>query len=528
MPWASNRIRLWPRTVRGRSALAAALATALILTTGAWWVRKQTYQREIRATRQIAQAQAQAITSVIIASGTDDSDVVWEQPWAIVTGDGGREAGGVLGEGPYRVASSDLLPFLTDPRPALPSPGRGPVDPKEAVQEYTVHFRNISKKEFAAQPPEFPEFHRNALAGKTITVLAHTIVLDPTAPLPADRAKHDPQSSFLPRDGTRIRVYVAIAPTSAEKAVAAIDRILLPGLPLCIALVAAVAYLATRRALRPVEAIRRRTAAVTATNPRERVQVPDTRDEIAALAATINATLQRLEDAATTQRRFVADASHELRSPLTTLLASLEIALTYPEQSDLADTIATAARQTRRLHALAEDLLLLARLDSTSAPAPSTAVDLAALAATVTTDYVPRLRDGLALHCQTDAPAPVLAVPEQLERVLRNLLDNALRHAQQRIDVAVHTIAGPSDGPAGTCGRMVVLTVRDDGPGIPTAHQHRVFERFTRLDDSRARDAGGAGLGLAIAREIAARNQATLTLTHARPGACFTLRLAAL
>lgn len=524
MPRSSRRLRPWPRSVRGRSALAAALATALILTTGAWWIREQTYQREIRATRQIAQAQAQAITSTIVASGTDDSDVVWEQPWAIVTGEADLGvARGSLGEGRYRVTSSDLLPFLTDPHPALPSPGRGPVAPKDAVQEYSVNFRKISKEEFASHPPTFPELRRNALAGKTVTVLAYTTVLDPAAPSPADQAKHHPQS-FLPRDGTRIRVYVAIAPTSAEKAVAALDRILLPGLPLCIALVAAVAYLATRRALRPVEAIRCRTAEVTATNPRERVEVPDTRDEIAALATTINTTLQRLEDAAAAQRRFVADASHELRSPLTTLLASLEIALTYPEQSDLGDTITTAARQTRRLHALAEDLLLLARLDSTSAPAPSTVIDLAALAATVTTDYTPRLRDGLTLHCQSDGPALVHGIPDQLERVLRNLLDNALRHARRRIDVTVHT----TDGLADTDGKAVVLTVRDDGPGIPTTQQHRVFERFARLDDSRARDAGGAGLGLAIAREIAARHQATLTLTNARPGTCFTLRLAAL
>ncbi|MFC7842820.1 sensor histidine kinase [Streptomyces sp. NPDC057382] len=524
MPWAGRRLRLWPRSVRAHSALGAALATALILTTGCWWMREETYQREIQAARQVARVQAQAITSTITATGRDDSDVVWEQPWALVTGDGGgRTKEGVPDQGAYRVASSDLVPFLEDRRPALGGPGRGPVKPADAHREYSVRFRTISKEEFARNPPAFPELRRNALAGKTVTVIAHTIVLDPAAPSSADRATHDPRS-FLPRDGTRIRIYVAVAPTSAEKAVAAIDRFLLLGLPLCVVLVAVVAYLATRWALRPVEAIRRRTAEVTATNPRERVEIPDTRDEIAALAATINATLQRLDDAAAAQRRFVADASHELRSPLTTLLTSLEVGLTYPEQSDLTDTLATAARQTRRLHALAEDLLLLARLDGTPALAAHTAVDLAALADTVATDYTPRLRDGLTLHYQADGPAPVHGSPQQLERLLRNLLDNALRHARQRIEITVRA----TDDQDPVTSMAVVLTVRDDGPGIPAEHEQRVFERFTRLDEARNRDHGGAGLGLAIAQEIAARHQATLTLTGERPGACFTLRLAAL
>ncbi|SES36253.1 Signal transduction histidine kinase [Streptomyces sp. yr375] len=278
-------------------------------------------------------------------------------------------------------------------------------------------------------------------------------------------------------------------------------------------LIGAVAYFAVRIALRPVEAIRRLTASVTANDPRERVTVPATGHEITALATTINTTLQRLDNAAAQQRRFVADAAHELRSPLTTLLASLEVALAYPERTDWPAAATTAARQTRRLQALAEDLLLLARLDTRTPTANPETVDLTALATRLTEQY-PLTERPLTLTCDSTAPALVPGNPDEYERLLRNLVDNAARHAAHRIQI---TVRNQDD--------WVVLTVHDDGPGVPPEDAERIFERFVRLDDARSRDHGGTGLGLAIARDLSHRHGGTLTLTPRTLGACFQLRL---
>ncbi|MFE9883158.1 sensor histidine kinase [Streptomyces sp. NPDC005784] len=339
-------------------------------------------------------------------------------------------------------------------------------------------------------------------------------------------------ASYLPGEtqgrgvaaGARVRVYVLIIPDDAERAVGELDRELVVAVPLATALVAGVAWLATRRALRPVEAIRARTASVTATDPRERVEVPDTADEVAELALTINATLQRLEEAATVQRRFVADAAHELRSPLATLLAGLEVATAYPDRADWPAVVSAAGRQTRRLSGLTEELLLLARLDAGAPPAPAARVDLAALAGRLSEEYAEHAGGSPTvdlLVAAPDAATTVFAAPGDLERILRNLLDNALRHAVDRV---LLTVARDSAAPG-----SVLCTVRDDGLGVAEADSERIFERFTRLDESRTRTDGGTGLGLVIARDLAARHGGLLMLA-VQPkgsGACFVLRLPA-
>ncbi len=248
---------------------------------------------------------------------------------------------------------------------------------------------------------------------------------------------------------------MVVLPDTAEAMAAATDGTLLRAGLLGVVLIAGVAYVTVRIALRPVEAIRTLTASVDAKDPRERVTVPASGHEIAALATTINTTLQRLDTAAAQQRRFVADAAHELRSPLTTLLTSLEVALAYPERADWPATATTAARQTRRLQALAEDLLLLARLDTRAPEADSGTVDLSALASRLTEQY-PLDNRPLTLTCDSSAAVHVRGDHDEFERLLRNLLDNAVRHAGNRIEVAVR---GEGD--------RAVLTVRDDGPGVP-------------------------------------------------------------
>ncbi|SFG70613.1 His Kinase A (phospho-acceptor) domain-containing protein [Streptomyces mirabilis] len=211
-------------------------------------------------------------------------------------------------------------------------------------------------------------------------------------------------------------------------------------------------------------------------------------------------------------RRSPGHAAHELRSPLTTLLASLEVALAYPERTDWPAAATTAARQTRRLQALAEDLLLLNRLDARVPVVRPATVDLAALASRLTEQYPPTDRP-LSLTCDSTGPALVHGNRNELERLLRNLVDNAVRHAADHILITVRN----QDG-------WIVTKVRDDGPGVPAGDAERIFERFTRLDDARSRDSGGTGLGLAIARDLARCHHGTL-FTGRTPGACFLLRL---
>ncbi|MGV9530034.1 ATP-binding protein [Streptomyces cellulosae] len=304
-------------------------------------------------------------------------------------------------------------------------------------------------------------------------------------------------------DQGRLTVHAG-APLAAEhSAVGTALTAMLIGFPLLLGVVAAVTWLVTGRALRPVEGIRREMAAITASEDlRRRVPEPATHDEIARLARTTNATLAALESSVERQRRFVADASHELRSPIASLRTQLEVAAAHPELLDLDG----AVEDTVRLQNLAADLLLLARLDAGERPA-GTRVDLAALARE---EAAGRQR----VTVETE-PAEVSGSRGQLGRVLANLLDNAERHARERITVTVRREGGEA-----------VVGVADDGEGVAEADRERIFERFVRLDAARSRDDGGAGLGLAIARDVAVRHGGTLTAGAAPAGgALFELRL---
>jgi signal transduction histidine kinase len=237
-----------------------------------------------------------------------------------------------------------------------------------------------------------------------------------------------------------------------------------------------------------VEAIRARVADISASDLNERVPVPEHRDEISALATTMNAMLSRIESGQAAQRRFVGDASHELRSPLATVISALEVGVAHPELLDQELATTTLLPEAQRMKLLVDDLLLLARADEQGLALRHDDVDLDDVTAT----EVVRLRRETSLHVGSDlTPARVFGDAERLSRMLRNLLDNAARHAATRIDVGVRTD-----------GRWAVLSVGDDGPGIPQAERARVFERFVRLDHDRARSGGGAGLGLAIVAEI--------------------------
>ncbi|MET8076975.1 ATP-binding protein [Streptomyces sp. NPDC005303] len=312
------------------------------------------------------------------------------------------------------------------------------------------------------------------------------------------------QVEVTDRSDRTVRVYAGASLQAQQDAVHTAATVMLVGLPLLLAVVAWVTWTVTRRALRPVEAIRGEMAAITASEDlARRVPVPDTHDEVARLARTTNETLAALETSVERQRRFVADASHELRSPVASLRTQLEVAAAHPELLDLEG----AVEDTVRLQRLAADLLLLARLDAGERP-QNTRFDLAGV-----------VREQAAGRTDVTVEAEGVEVAGsrgQVERLLANLLDNAQRHARSRVAVAVRR-----DG-----GRHAVVEVADDGDGVPVGDRERIFERFVRLDEARARDDGGAGLGLAIARDVAARHGGTLTVRDATAGgALFELRL---
>ncbi|WP_329493729.1 sensor histidine kinase [Kitasatospora herbaricolor] len=290
------------------------------------------------------------------------------------------------------------------------------------------------------------------------------------------------------------------------------------GMALLTALVTALTWAVAGRVLSPVESIRRRFAELTAHDLGHRVPVPGTRDEVARLARTMNATLDRLQSAVEQQRRFVADASHELRSPLAALRAELEIALARPDLADWPEVVRGALGDTERLQHLVTDLLLLARLDAQdTSRRPAAPVDLGDL---VREEAARRRPPAHLILTVRTAPGPVLVDGHRapLTRVLGNLLDNAERYAAATVSVGL-----AFDDRR----REAVLEVRDDGPGIPPEDRARVFERFTRLDEARTRDSGGAGLGLAIARHIAALHHGTLEVAACPDGALLRARLPA-
>ncbi len=266
-----------------------------------------------------------------------------------------------------------------------------------------------------------------------------------------------------------------------------LTRALVVAIPLLVALIALMAWVLVGRALRPVHAITEQADRITAANLHERVPMPGGDDEITHLARTMNAMLGRLEASTARQRRFVADASHELRSPVASIRTEMEVALLHPERADWPAVASNVLAEDERLDRIVTDLLLLARLDEGAGPArPTVEIDLDALvrAEAARTRRVP-------VDASAVGPAKVPGRPEELTRLVGHLLDNAARHARQQVVVALAVV-----------GSRAVLTVDDDGEGIPPARRAEVFARFGRLEEARARDTGGAGLGLAVVRRI--------------------------
>jgi signal transduction histidine kinase len=305
------------------------------------------------------------------------------------------------------------------------------------------------------------------------------------------------------REGLRI-VVVARALVEVLDATTVVTRLLIIGLPVLLAVVAITTWFAVGRALAPVEAIRREVDEISAEQLHRRVPTPAADDEIGRLAATMNRMLARLESARNSQRRFVSDASHELRSPMTTIRQHAEVAVAHPDRMTTQELAEVVLAEQRRMQRLVEDLLLLARADE-QVPFSRAPVDLDDLAF----EEGHRLRSATSLHVDTSevGAARVQGDVDALRRALRNLAENAARHASSRIAIALAERGGE-----------VILTVDDDGPGIPESERDRVLERFVRLDEARSRDNGGSGLGLSIVDEVARAHGGSISIRQSPLG----------
>jgi len=307
-------------------------------------------------------------------------------------------------------------------------------------------------------------------------------------------------------------VIVGHSVTDADEAVDTVVQLLFVALPVIDLVVYGLMFLVVGRALRPVEKMRREVDEVTGTSLDRRIADSGTNDEIGRLATTMNRMLGRLDESQKAQRRFISDASHELKSPLASLRQYAEIARSYPDRMSEAELAEAVLDEGGRLERLVRNLLLLARVDEQSLGLATDSVDLDDLLLAEGT----RLRGTTELSVDTSAVAAVRVPGDAglLGQVVRNLADNAARHATSTVRLSASQRAG------------AVIVVEDDGEGIPASERDRVFERFVRLDEARGRDAGGTGLGLAIVRELVAAHGGTVAVDASTlGGARFTVSL---
>lgn len=272
--------------------------------------------------------------------------------------------------------------------------------------------------------------------------------------------------------------------------------------PLLLAVLALIAWRVVGAALRPVESLRAAAERISGSGQDSRLPVSASRDEIHALAVTLNSMLDRLASSRARQRSFVADAAHELRSPLASMQTQLDVAYHIGESSPGDDDLRA---EVVRMTGLVDDLLVLARLDTDTVPDRAhESVPVDPVVDEVVGRYAgARVPVRVTRHEDLHADAP----RDELRRSLDNLVGNAVRHATSHVDVASYAEEG-----------RVVLSVTDDGAGIAAADRERVLERFTRLDEGRDREAGGSGLGLAIVRELAERNGGEIRLQDGAGG----------
>jgi len=313
--------------------------------------------------------------------------------------------------------------------------------------------------------------------------------------------------TMLRPDGvTPVAAIVTTSLSDVDRRVEELRTGLSIGAPLLVGFIGLVTWLIVGKSLKPVEAIRREVVAIAHATLDRRVPEPPVRDELGRLVQTMNEMLDRLEKAAKAQRQFVSDASHELKSPLASMRTQLEVSLTHPEQANWPDVAANVLEENLRMQQLINELLELARMDEQE---PSTYVgekQILDLDDIVFTE-VKAIHTTRRVRTDGVSAGQVRGNPSQLRQMLRNLLDNAVRYARDEIRIGLETER-----------EHVILVVEDDGPGIPPHERERIFDRFARVEESRSRNAGGTGLGLAVVQGIIQRHGGRITVGRAGIG----------
>lgn len=345
------------------------------------------------------------------------------------------------------------------------------------------------------------------------------IPLEPRNPgAPAARGEQEGEPMLVASveatvDGVSYLVVVAHEIDDIEILEGAVGVLLVAAVPLVSAVVAALVWTVVGRALRPVERIRRDVEAIESDALSLRVSGGGSGDEISRLAETMNTMLERLDSAQREQRRFISDASHELRSPIASLTQHAQIALTHPDSTDLGTLASVVDEESSRLTQLVESLLDLARIDEVRVRHHTVDLDDVVLAEAARQRSI----GGIDVDTRGVKAARLDGDPLLLARAVRNLADNARRHASHSMALSCFDE-----------GSYIVVRVDDDGAGIEEEDRSRVFERFTRLDDARSRDGGGAGLGLAIVSGVAKAHGGTVSVERSpQGGARFEMRLPA-
>jgi len=405
---------------------------------------------------------------------------------------------GTINQG-LRSRSADVSALVSQQQGTLRGVGRG-VDQEESFAQVLAPSGSVVDAT--------PQLRRTRLLtpAEVRRALAGVVTVDGAYPF-EDR---DPIRMLLRpvwANGRRLVVMVGTSTDERREALRNLAGLFAIAGPLALLLAALAGYGVAAAALRPVDAMRLKAAAIGEHEPGERLPVAATGDEIARLGTTLNAMLARLEVAFARERTFVADASHELRTPLAILKTELELALRSgrtPEE--LQDALASAAEETDRLAQLAESLLVIARADQGRLPVSAVSVQTAELLDGVRRRFAPRARVAeRTIVVENGSEATITADPHRLEQALDNLVENALQHGEGTI----HLSAWARDG-------HVSLSVSDEGPGFPADFIGTAFERFTRADQARGR--GGSGLGLAIVQVIARAHDGQARASNAPEG----------
>ncbi|MFE3444210.1 ATP-binding protein [Nocardia sp. NPDC059180] len=501
LPWSS---------VRARTTTAATAVVAVALTATGVIVLAALRDNLVESASLQAEGNARDI-AMQLEAGTPLAELRFpdpeDEPAQVVSADGQ-----VLAADAEMHIPGPMATFT--PQTTATAPGAGGDEEDEEEEEDDEDEEDEDSSVNAAGPVAGPRATPGAtLAATTAPDAATGEVVVEDVGLPSDDSATTDNYRVaalagLTADRQPVTIYAGASLDTAESAVADARRAMLIGLPLLLAVVAAVTWLVTRRALRPVEAIRRELAEIMHGDLSRRVPEPRSRDEIGRLAATTNETLAALEESSERQRRFIADAAHELRSPIASLRTQLEVAQAHPGLLELDDVLG----DTVRIGDLAADLLLLARLDAGEQPRTDR-VDLTAL---IHEERDRRVGDRIPVgYTLPDDAVTVAGSRTQIARVVGNLVDNAQRHAATSVQVTLRRTGGTA-----------VIEVVDDGPGVPEADRERIFQRFVRLDDARSRDEGGAGLGLAIVRDVVERHGGAIRVDGvAHGGARFIVEL---